>query len=72
MKQTKTVLHHYLGKTLVHSISGYVGMFIKENTPSFGSNVIIIQLKDGRQYFAPSREFRLLESDYTEKSTLKR
>jgi len=71
MKQTKTVLHHYLGKTLIHSISGNVGTFVKENVPSFGSKVIIIQLKDGRQYFAPSHEFRLLESEYIEKSTLK-
>ena len=43
-------------RKLVHPISGNIGTFVKEFQNHFG-DAIMIKLANGREYFAPKREF---------------
>lgn len=47
--QNKTILHHKL--------SGNTGELVEVRRHSLNGKIYIIQLKDGRQYFAPAGEF---------------
>ena len=45
----------------VHVLSGKVGTFVKEFRNQYG-DAIIIKLDNGREYYAPKHEFKLLHS----------
>lgn len=53
-------------RTLVHIYTGNVGKFVKEyEDPGIGL-MTQIELKDGRIYYAPSREFSEYKEDEIE------
>lgn len=43
----------------VHILTGLVGTFVKEFKNYYGQ-AMIIQLDDGREYYAPKKEFKKL------------
>jgi hypothetical protein len=45
-----------IGTKLICKVSGVSGTFLKENI-SGAKRVTVIKTTDGREYFAPSREF---------------
>jgi len=51
---------HISKKKLIHAGTGNVGVFVKEFRNYYG-DAIIIQLKNGREFYAPKHEFKDLE-----------
>lgn len=41
----------------IHSLTGNIGNFVEKRNGYYGE-ILIIRLDDGREYFAPTHEFR--------------
>ena len=47
----------------MHLPTGNIGILVREFRNRFG-DAMIIKLEDGREYFAPKNEFRLLQTNF--------